>query len=222
VGFNVDGTLDTASMLSFVGAGNGFVPIWYDQSGGGRNLTQPNSANQARIVFGGILDTLNNKPAFASNTNSAPNARYIATTPLTSSPFTLFHIGSNAGSASGFLFDGGNGTNRINGRSFNTTSLQVGKSGNVLTLNYTQNITNQRIINAVINGASSKLSINNGSYTTGNTGGQQGLTGITLMAAYDLSQGASAYYQEHILYPSDQSSNIINIDTNINTFYSIY
>ena len=223
VGFKADGTLDTTAMLSFVGAGNGFVSIWYDQSGNGSNLIQNASANQARIVFGGILDTLNNKPALASNTNSAPNARYSATlTSISASPFTLFHVGSNNGSASGYLFDGANGTNRINGRSFNTTSIQVGKSGNVIQLNYTQNITTQRIINAVLNNTSSKLSINNGSYTTGTTGTLQGLSGLTLGAAYDFTQGATAYYQEHIIYPSDQSSNVTNIDTNINSFYTIY
>ncbi len=202
---------------------NGFVTTWYDQSGNGNDLTQQNSANQARICFGGILDTLNNKPALASNTNSAPLSRYtvtFTTTPITS--VSVFHIGSNAGVASGFLWDGIVSSNRVYARSFNTTSLQIGRASALTLTGYTQNINTQRIINGIYNNLSSKVSINNGAYTTGGTGALQGISGITLGAAYDLTQGATAYYQEHVIYPSDQSSNVINIDTNINTYYSIY
>lgn len=49
--------LDTAALLSFVGAGSGFVTTLYDQSGGGRHLTQTTAANQPRIVNAGALET---------------------------------------------------------------------------------------------------------------------------------------------------------------------
>jgi hypothetical protein len=62
--FNSTGDLDTASLLSFVGAGNGFVTRWYDQSGNARNSTQTVAANQPRIVNAGTLElNANNKPA---------------------------------------------------------------------------------------------------------------------------------------------------------------
>jgi hypothetical protein len=48
--------LDTAALLSFVGAGNGFVTTWYDQSGNTDNFTQLTAANQPRIVNSGTLD----------------------------------------------------------------------------------------------------------------------------------------------------------------------
>jgi hypothetical protein len=53
--------LDTASLLSFVGVGNGLVTTWYSQSGF-FNLTQTSSASQPAIVLGGALQTLNGKP----------------------------------------------------------------------------------------------------------------------------------------------------------------
>jgi hypothetical protein len=202
---------------------NGFVTTWYDQSGNGNDLAQTTSANQARICFGGIIDTLNDKPALASITNSAPSSRYtvaFTTTPITA--FSVFHTGSNAGVASGFLWDGVNVTDRVYARSFNTTSIQIGRASAFTLNSYTQNINTQRIINGIYNNLSSKVSINNGVYTTGSTGALQGISGITLGADYNLTQMATAYYQEHIVYPSDQSSNVINIDTNINSFYSIY
>lgn len=57
IGF-VNNVLDTIALLNFVGAGNGFIPTWYDQSGNGRNATQATANNQPRIVNAGILETV--------------------------------------------------------------------------------------------------------------------------------------------------------------------
>lgn len=52
IGFLND-KLDTASLTSFVGANDGFVVTWYDQSGNARNATQATAAKQPYIVVGG-------------------------------------------------------------------------------------------------------------------------------------------------------------------------
>ena len=62
IGFDVNGDLDTAAMLSFVGSSNGFVSIWYDQSGNQNNLTQPTQIYQPKIINAGSLITSNGKP----------------------------------------------------------------------------------------------------------------------------------------------------------------
>jgi hypothetical protein len=46
IGANPDGTLDTFSLASFVGAGDGGVRVWYDQSGGGHDLGSSNTATR--------------------------------------------------------------------------------------------------------------------------------------------------------------------------------
>lgn len=53
IGF-VSGRLDTASLLSFCGAGNGFVTTWYDQVGT-NNAGQGTAADQPQIVSSGSL-----------------------------------------------------------------------------------------------------------------------------------------------------------------------
>ncbi len=53
IAFLSGGGLDTASMLSFCGGGNGFVSIFYDQSGNGKHLTQSTAAMQPQIVSSG-------------------------------------------------------------------------------------------------------------------------------------------------------------------------
>jgi hypothetical protein len=53
----VGGDLDTSSLLTFCGAGNGFVTTWYDQSTNANNATQATAANQAQIVASGAVIT---------------------------------------------------------------------------------------------------------------------------------------------------------------------
>jgi trimeric autotransporter adhesin len=61
IGF-VGPDLDIASLLSFVGAANGFVTTCYDQSGNGRNITQTTAANQRGVVAAGVLRVSNGRP----------------------------------------------------------------------------------------------------------------------------------------------------------------
>jgi hypothetical protein len=51
------GALDTAALLAFCGAGDGFVDTAYDQTGNGRNFTQATTANQPKIVSSGAMVT---------------------------------------------------------------------------------------------------------------------------------------------------------------------
>lgn len=55
IGFTVDGNLDTDTLLAFIGANDGFVSIWYDQSGNARDLIKTDYNLQPQIVFNGTL-----------------------------------------------------------------------------------------------------------------------------------------------------------------------
>lgn len=55
----VNNMLDTASLLAFVGAGNGVVVKWFDQSGNGVDGTQA-AATAPKIISGGSLVTGSN------------------------------------------------------------------------------------------------------------------------------------------------------------------
>lgn len=107
-----DGTL-----LSFVGAGNGFVDTLFDQKArGGFNLTQSIQANQPIIVQSGVLYTENGKPAmkfdgtrFLRN-NTAANWAFLHFDPSSvfsvqkielSNPDTLYAIWATGNSISG-------------------------------------------------------------------------------------------------------------------------
>jgi len=56
----VDGTL-----TAWVGAGDGFVHTWYDQSGNARNATQATAASQPKVVSSGVVVTEGGKAALS-------------------------------------------------------------------------------------------------------------------------------------------------------------
>ena len=73
------GALDTVSLLAFCGSGNGFVTIWYDQTGNGNHIANSTTTLQPQvvnagvysgfIVFDGVDDAL-----VCVNTNGSPAA----------------------------------------------------------------------------------------------------------------------------------------------------
>jgi hypothetical protein len=62
IGFTAAGDLDTTALKTFVGSGNGFVSIWYDQSGQKMDKTQPSVALQPLIVNMGTVYRQGGKP----------------------------------------------------------------------------------------------------------------------------------------------------------------
>jgi len=69
VGFASSGELDTASLLSFCGSGDGFIQTWYDQAGS-NDLIQNSTSAQPQIVASGSVVTVNGKPAVDFNGTS--------------------------------------------------------------------------------------------------------------------------------------------------------
>lgn len=57
IGTTADGHFDVATFSAFVGAGNGFVTIFYDQSGFGHNFAQATASLQFQIVLTSSLTT---------------------------------------------------------------------------------------------------------------------------------------------------------------------
>ena len=70
IGFTTAGDLDTATLKTFVGAGTGYVSIWYDQSGNGLNAIQPTNADQPMIMSGGVINRDNGQPSVYTNGTS--------------------------------------------------------------------------------------------------------------------------------------------------------
>lgn len=55
------GAVVVDEVKNFVGAGSGFVSVWYDQSGNGNHAFQTIADNQPMVIKNGIVTLLNNK-----------------------------------------------------------------------------------------------------------------------------------------------------------------
>jgi hypothetical protein len=218
IGFTAAGNLDTGSLATFVGANNGFVETWYDQSGNGSDLTQATTNRQPQITSTGTLETVDGLPALKYNNDDFMDNSGITT----SMTLSLFHVAKASGltgekvlsdstdSATQAIMYTDAGTLNIARGNNQATSLSFGT-----TLN--------RYLSAIFiaSGNNSNAWSNTTQIMTNQNVGSNAYNGLRLGAARGLPPSAFwlGWMQEFILYPNDQSTNRANIVTNITDYY---
>lgn len=70
IGFDANGNLDEVALTAAIGANNGTVVTWYDQSGNGINVTQATAANQPQLVSAGTILKNNGRVTLLGNGSS--------------------------------------------------------------------------------------------------------------------------------------------------------
>jgi hypothetical protein len=220
IGFDGNGNLDESALTTFVGANNGFVTTWYDQSGNSRNATQSTAVNQPQIVSSGVIVKQNNKPAMNYD-GVNDNLRTINFSLV--QPENLFFVHKwlaiNKGAFTfQYMIDGFNGDTMV--------YREVGGRINVLAdttlYNNTQGANlNQNLSSVLFSGSNSNYYLNNALIASGNAGSLNG-GGISIGLHPGLGRYGNFSFQELIVYPSNKNSNRSGINSNINTYYSIY
>lgn len=230
IGF-VAGNLDTTSLASFCGAGNGFVTTFYDQSGLNLNLTQTSATAQPQIFQSGSTILVNNLPSLkfdGSNdflnggnilnigTNSFTGFSFVSVNTTNSaiyskslfnnanSRYSLWHF---ANSLEHFLITTGTETaSTLYSTPFKrllTTQIIRGTS-NTIFADGSQIAINSSVSNYTMNSTRRFLM---GAYNDGSD------SGIVLPLNGNIS--------EMVIYLSNQSSNRTAIETNIKTYFGI-
>jgi hypothetical protein len=215
IGF-VGGDLDTASLLTFCGTGNGFVTTWYDQSGNGNNATQTTAGNQPQIVSLGVVLVVNSKPSIFLNGSS--HRLNITPFNFNSTNYNSF-VGKRA--ASGRRMYGLSGNQYLYALwSDNKYYLQARSTGYQVS-NATDTTTNQLLLTGLNNGTSQEIYKNSNviasSFVNFTLGTEINSIGSYLSGSFPLCE-----LQEIVFYNSDQSANRTGIETNINSYYNIY
>lgn len=234
IGFDGSGNLDTSSLSTFVGANNGFVTIWYDQSGNAINATQSTSANQPKIYdssTGVITENgaaamtfldFNDHLQFSSNFSSFNDTTIFTVTAPS------VYSGSSINARFYDLYDGTDHIQYL--RDNNTAKLHtkntLWQSGLNATQYTTQNAPTAQFLSSVFALSSSNdLYFNSTlqSKTSSSNVGSAGSVGVIGQRADLISTTQFlGNYQELIIYQSDESSNRTGIETNINDYYAIY
>ena len=214
----VGNDLDTTSMLTFCGAGNGFITTWYDQSTNANNSTQATAALQAQIVSSGnlILDAITGKITTTWTTDSYNLTNAITTVQLmyhymvfnrtlnTNSTAGLSNSAATAPTMLRWLATTGDITSRISALITHSTNTATG-SNLITTLRDSSNVV--------------KMFRNSVALTTG--------TSSTIGASLNNWGNANASrnsgnFAELVHWNNDQEANRTGIETNANTYWNAY
>ena len=215
----VNGNLDTSSLLTFCGAGNGFITTWYDQSTNANNATQATAINQAQIVSSGaiITDPITGKISATwtadnytiSNVTVTQNMLMSAVVNRTATNNTLFIFGSLSAIPSLYAWGStGNATTRI------SAETVTHESGNTTTGAY--------IMSALRDSSNiAKAWRNTTALTTGLASGGIGTANFTRFGTASATS-MTARCVEAIFWNNDKESSRADIVTNQNTYWEVY
>ena len=211
--------IDTAALLSFVGAGNGFVSIWYNQDGSGNNATQITAVSQPIIVSSGTLLTIAGVPRIDfDGTND------FLTIPTINFAASNYHSFVGKRDASGRKLFALAGTQYAIALWFDNKYYLQNNTAGYLTSTTTDLSTSHLLITGLReSGGTQKLFKNNTEVSTSFVSFSLSTT-ITAIGRYINSAQQSSFcsIQETVYYNTDESANRVAIETDINNYYSIF
>jgi hypothetical protein len=212
----VNDVVDMASIITFCGAGNGFVTTWYDQSGLSKDVIQAPAGNQPQIITSGApylvggkayLNFANSHLRKASETginiNNICSIALVSLDGAGSYGFGLnttprYYFPNVSGSWQAVSYNSSN--------TFANTGILATGARALLTGN--ANLTNYNLrINASSIGSTAVFSgnINNIGIGTPNA-----------------SLYSTGKFFEFILYSASQLANLTDLETDINDYYAVY
>ena len=228
--FDTNGDLDTAAIGTHCGSNNGFVVTWYEQSTNGRDIEQPTAGTpslQPKIYDGTtqsvVTDGISSIPAIYFDGSNALESSSFTTV---SQPLTVFHsltltqafgstkyIWSLQGISGGVnnMADDGAKWKYWYGGAFDRG---VGTSG-----------IGQHLLTSLADGTDSTVWQNGTMVIEGRQdAGSVGMDQIYLGGWINTTNQFDGYINEWIIYPTDQdaANNRSGIESDINTYFSIY
>jgi hypothetical protein len=217
IGF-LNNELDTASLLTFCGVGNGFVKIWYDQSGTANHAIQTSTAAQPQIVSSGVLITRNGKPYIQASATQFFQFLTAMSTPV-GTDYSLWMTYEKDNAGSNVVVTGGNGIwhwidNGTTQTITNTDTITLSSAYAINTLYISNTITNYSVGGTI--------------YRNGVSIGSRGaLTSVAVSQKLPASPGDNVRvgkitFSEFIFYSFNQDTNRTAITNNINSYYTIY
>ena len=232
IGFDGNGDLDTSALATFCSGTDGFVKIWYDQSGNSNDATQTTTGGQPKIYDSstGVV-TENGKPAI--NLDGTNDILSIGSVSLYSNTNgqSIFAVFKRDTSGGGVISKYSTLNQREYRFIFIGTSITYGVQSNPSSFDANQETTtsilenSQNLATAVWNpSVSTSVAVNGGAFSNASSpaASATNTTRSVNIGEYNDVDYMNGNLQEVIVYASDQSANRTGIESNINTYYSIY
>jgi hypothetical protein len=229
IGYTAGNILDESALTTFVGANNGFVTTWYDQSGNGNNAVQSTAANQPQIVSSGVVNTQaglsSGKPCLSFD---GSNDFFDLTSLVTTANYTSFVVAKRTGSSQGQWITqkpGSGGTRPYAAVIYPATGFTYMSTYNSSTQLSAGNGTFSSTAYILLTsrwGSTQDIYVNNSALSTSSGTDTNSGTGFDVIGRRTTGEYSNVNNTELILYASDKLSDVTGISNNINTFYSIY
>jgi hypothetical protein len=226
IGYDGSNVLDESALTTFVGAGNGFVTKWYDQSGNSNHAIQSTAANQPQIVTSGTVNTQAGlsagKPCLTfDNTNDF----FDLTSLITTTNYTAFVAQKRTSGTNHSQWiaqkTSGAGTRPYAAILYAGIGFFMSTYNSSTQITSTNNTTNYILLTSRW-GSTQNIYINNSAITTLTGTDPNSGTGFDVIGRRGPTEFSGVTNTEIILYSSDKLSDLTGISDNINTFYSIY
>jgi hypothetical protein len=216
---------DTVGLLEFVGSGNGFVKIWYDQSGNNRHLQRTLNSAQPKIVNEGSLcmDKDNKRPAIVFDTlfQCMQTQVFSPVIPQPHMKIVACDFGPTVTPLE-YLFDGSIYSRCILGTDDGYSRWRIAADDEVDGAE--SPLANTKyVLSALYNGASSYLRTNKTTVVSGNAG-NAGLQQITLAQYPTLSLSFLQFYGNvsEILVPAqDLKGYVKRVEDEVSSYYNL-
>lgn len=212
--FNGD-YIDEAALLSHVGAGDGFISVFYDQSINGFDFSQTVTTYQPQIAASGVIYKIN---GFVTYINQSGNT-FLKANPgvgfwngIATDFRVIFHTGVNAIPSGNFISGSSAAYYAYTKSSIGDPSLRVGSP--LYYVNNVQCVTGTDLHNATLN-TMAVLSVTNLDFL------EQSWSSV--VTKYDKATSVRGYSNqpEWIVFNGDKAADRAAIESNINTYYGI-
>lgn len=243
INFLSNGNLDTVGLKNFLNARNGFIVTWYNQADSAgvfnvRNATQTVQANQPRIANLGVIERDGGEVTirFDGSNDFLQIQDLAAQVSGEDKPFSTFaNVSKRNTNAAGSILTASFFSNTFQQIQFmaltSTSKYYFGfrdnnnpLAGFESTTNYAANTT--YLISSITTGTTPSMFSNGGSnLLTGTYNQGTGTYDRVSIGALNRTINQGIYpgnITELVFYTSDQTSNRSGIESNINTYYSIY
>ena len=210
IGFDSNGDLDTQAIANFCQTANGYVTRWWDQSTNGNHASQGTAGLQPQIYDGTAVITSGSLPALYSvdasflqaTQGTITDASVLAVYQLSSTDTDTYAINNNiSGSRYRLRFFSGRYYLYLDGITWAGNNYSAGS---------------RHLHSFYDNGSTVYWRTN---------GGDELNRAFTSSISYENITGQLAndvLFQEYIVFDSNQYSNRTDIESDINTYYSIY